>query len=96
MQSREIMTDPCGDSFAIEHEGNEADVFVERYNLLSVDCSDELQLLRVGGADGNNHSSRFAELGEKRRRKFGSRGGDENGVEWSVSGKSKSTISGKH
>ena len=60
MQAREVLTNPVLRSFAIEHQGNKADVFVEGYNLLSVDCSDELQLLRVCRADRNNHSSGIA------------------------------------
>ncbi len=68
---------------------------MEGYNLLSVDCSDELQLLRVGGADRNNHSSGIAELGEQRGRQIGSSGGDEDGIERGVGGKTKSTVSGK-
>jgi hypothetical protein len=95
MQAREVLTNPVLRSFAIEHQGNKADVFVEGYNLLSVDCSDELQLLRVGGADRNNHSSGIAELGEQRGGQIGSSGGDENGVERGVGGKAKSAVSGE-
>jgi hypothetical protein len=79
----------------IEHQGNKADVFAEGYDLLSTDCSDELQLLRVGGADGNNHSSGIAELGQQHGRQIGSSGGDEDGVERGVGGKTKSAVSGK-
>ena len=63
----------------VEHQGDEADVFAEGHKLLSVNHSDELQLLRVGGADGNNHSSSIAELGEQRRRQIGSCSGDKDG-----------------
>src|SRR5580692_389219 len=95
MQAREVLTNPVLRSFAIEHQRNEADVFVEGYNLLSIDCSDELQLLRVGGADRNNHSSGIAELGEQRGGQIGGSGGDENGVERGVGGKAKSAVSGE-
>ena len=95
MQAREVLTNPVLRSFAIEHQGNKADVFVEGYNLLSVDCSDELQLLRVCRADRNNHSSGIAELGEQRGRQIGGSGGDENGVERGVGGKAKSAVSGE-
>jgi len=95
MQAREVLTNPVLRSFAIEHQGNKADMFVEGYNLLSVDCSDELQLLRVGGADRNNHSSGIAELGEQRGGQIGSSGGDEDGVERGVVGKTKSAVTSK-
>ncbi len=69
-------------------------MLAEGYSLLSVDCADELQLLRVGGADGHDHSSGIAELGEKRGRQIGSGGGDEDGVERGADGKTKRAVSG--
>ena len=79
----------------IEHQGNEADVFAEGYNLPSTDCSDELQLLRVGGADRNNHSSGIAELSKQHGGQIGSSGRDEDGVERGIGRKTKCAVSGK-
>ena len=78
-----------------EDQGNEAYVFAEGYNSLSVNHSDELQLLSVEGADGNNHSSGIAELGEQCGGQVGSSGGDEDGVEWGAGGYTKCSVSGK-
>lgn len=49
----------------VGNQGNEADEFAERNYRLAVHYADELQLLRVGGADGNGHSSEVTELGEQ-------------------------------
>ncbi len=70
-------------------------MFAEGYISPSVDCPDELQLLRVGEADRNDHSSGIAELGKQRGRQIGGGGGDEDGVEWGVGGKTKGAVSGK-
>ena len=77
----------------VGNQRNEADEFAEGNRRLPVYHANELQLLRVGGADGNDHSSEVAELGEQSGRQIRSRGGDEDRVERSFGGKTERTVS---
>ena len=84
------------DLVVVVNQGNEADEFARRNQLLPINYSDELQLLRVGRADGNNHSSRLAELVEQHGRQIGSSGGNKDRVERSVGVKTERAVSGKN
>lgn len=62
---------------------------------LPVDHPDELELLGVRRADGNDHAAGVAELGEQGERQSGSSGGDQDRIEGSEGGKTEGAISGK-
>jgi hypothetical protein len=55
-----------------------------------------LELLRVGGADGNDHSSAVGELRGQRGGDTESRSGDEDGVERGAGSESKGSVTGEH
>ena len=76
-------------------QGDEADWVAERDHGLAVVHANELQLLRIRGADGNNHASTFAQLREQSGRNLVSGSGDQNCVEGSVSGKTEYAVAGK-
>ena len=52
------------DSVGAGNERDEADGFAKGDHGLTVEHADELQLLGVGGADGDDHASAIAELRE--------------------------------
>jgi len=62
---------------------------------LTVVHADELELLRVGWADGDDHAPAVAELGEQRRRDVQSGGGDEDCIEGGMCGKAEGSVAGK-
>ena len=76
-------------------QGDEADWVAERDHGLAVVHANELQLLRIRGADGNNHASTFAQLSEQSRWDFESGSGDQNCVEGSVGGKTECAVAGQ-
>jgi hypothetical protein len=68
-------------------------VFEGGYDVLTVDRSDELQLLRTGGADGDDHPTGVAELSEQSRRKIGSSSRDKDGIKRGAGGKTECAVS---
>jgi hypothetical protein len=75
------------------HQRNEEHKFPQRDCGLTVLHSDELQLLGAGRADGDDHPSGVAELGDQSWWQIGSGGGDEDGVERSVGEKAEGAVS---
>ncbi len=84
------------DSIAIGNQRNEADRVAERDHGLAVHHANELELLGLEGADGDDHASAFAELREQSGGNIESGSGDKDGVEGSVSGETKCTVAGEH
>ena len=84
------------DSIVIGDQGDEADGVAERDRGLAVDHANELELLGVEGADGDDHASAFAELRKQSGGNAESGGGDKDGVEGSVSGETECTVAGEH
>ena len=77
------------------YQRDEANGFAQRDHGLTVDDADELQLLRVRGADGDNHAAAFAELREQSGRHLVSGGGDNNGVKWRYGRKTERSVAGE-
>ncbi len=84
------------DLIAVGNQRDEADGVAERDRGLAVDHANELELLGVEGADGDDHASTFAELREQSGGNIESGGGDKDGVERSVSGETECTVAGEH
>src|ERR1700691_1778360 len=83
------------DLLRIGDQRDEADRFTQRDYGLTVAHADELQLLRVRGADGDNHAPAFAELREQSGRHLVSGGGDNNGVKWRYGRKTERSVAGE-
>jgi hypothetical protein len=88
------LSDATG-SPTVGNQGNEADLLTKGNDELSVELSDELQLLRVGRTDGDDHSPGVAELREQSEREIGGGGGDKDRVEGSDGRKTEGAVSGE-
>jgi hypothetical protein len=79
-------------SFLTGNQRYKAHKLTKRSHGLAVDHADELQLLRVGRSDRNDHSSSVAELSGQSRRQMESGGRNEDGVKRSAVRKSERAI----
>jgi hypothetical protein len=82
-------------SFLVRNQRNEADEFAKGIYKLPVELADEMELLRVGRPDGDDHSTAVAELSGQSGRDTERGSGDEDVVERCAGMESERAIAGK-
>src|SRR5208283_4179806 len=83
-------------SLRVGDQGNEANGVTERNDGMAVLHADEVELLGLGRTDRDDQASTLAELGDQSGWDIRSGGGDEDGVEGGLGGKTESAVASKY